>query len=321
MSMEWIVILAIGGGLAVVSLFIGLAIILGRRSIVEERLGQYTDRTYIPTRPVERKERKLSHFSEGLDKALKRRSFASGISTELARADLKLTVAEYLMLIFISVVIGFGIGFLISRTPVLALVGGVFGFFLPRWYVGWRQRRRVRAFNEGLGDTINLLTNSLRSGYSMLQAIETVSKEMSPPISTEFARVVKEVGLGLTIEEALANLLRRINSDDLDLLVTAINIQHEVGGNLADILESIAHTIRERVRIKGEIRVLTTQGRISGYIISFLPIALGFILFFINREYILSLFQHVCGWVMIVTASFAIATGFLAIRRIVNIEV
>jgi tight adherence protein B len=234
---------------------------------------------------------------------------------------LKLTVAEYLLLIFISTVVGFGIGFLITRTYVLALIGGILGFFFPRWYISRRQKKRVLAFNEQLGDTINLLVNSLHSGYSMLQAIETVSKEMSPPMSTEFARVVKEVGLGLTLEEALANLLRRINSDDLDLLITAINIQHEVGGNLADILESIAHTIRERVRIKGEIRVLTTQGRISGYIVSFLPIVLGFILFLINREYMLSLFQHVCGWIMVAMGSIAITMGFFAIRRIIRIEV
>jgi tight adherence protein B len=117
------------------------------------------------------------------------------------------------------------------------------------------------------------------------------------------------------------NMLRRIQSDDLDLMITAINVQHEVGGNLSEILEIIGYTIRERVRIKGEIRVLTAQGMISGYVISFLPIALALILYLMNPDYIAAMFQELCGWIMISVAVTGIITGFIAIQKIVRIEV
>jgi len=137
----------------------------------------------------------------------------------------------------------------------------------------------------------------------------------------EFARVVKEVGLGLSYEEALANLVRRIRSDDLDLMVTAINVQHEVGGNLAEILDTISYTIRERVRIQGEIRVLTGQTMLSGYIVGFLPIAITLLLFLMSRDYIMRMFQTTCGWIMIIVAVTIIASGFFAIKKIVTIDV
>jgi tight adherence protein B len=197
----------------------------------------------------------------------------------------------------------------------------VFGYFAPRLYVKRRQAQRLNAFNDQLGDAINLLANSLRSGYSLLQSLETVSREMAPPLATEFARVVQEVGLGLSIEQALANMLRRVRSDDLDMMVTAINIQHEVGGNLAEILETISFTIRERVRIKGEIRVLTAQQMLTAYIISFLPVGLGLILYAINHEYIGLLFSEPCGWIMVVVGVIIITAGYLVIRKIVAIEV
>jgi tight adherence protein B len=151
--------------------------------------------------------------------------------------------------------------------------------------------------------------------------MEAVAKELPPPIAIEFARVVREIGLGLSNEQAMNNMLRRIQSDDLDLMITAINVQHEVGGNLAEILEVIGFTIRERVRIKGEIRVLTAQGMMSGYVISFLPIVLGLILYLMNPDYISNMFQEFCGWIMIGVAVTGIVTGFIAIQKIVRIEV
>jgi len=151
--------------------------------------------------------------------------------------------------------------------------------------------------------------------------METVAKELPPPISVEFTRVVREIGLGLSNEQAMNNMLRRIQSDDLDLMITAINVQHEVGGNLSEILETIGHTIRERVRIKGEIRVLTAQGMISGYIISFLPVGLGLLLYLMNPNYMGAMFKELCGWIMVAVAVTGIITGFIAIQKIVRIEV
>src|SRR5581483_328303 len=145
-----------------------------------------------------------------------------------------------------------------------------------------------------------LFRSSLRSGYSVLQALEAISREAPDPGAMELRRVVQEVQLGIPMEEALAHLLGRMPSDDLDLVITAVNIQREVGGNLAEILEIIGHTIRERIKLKGEIRVLTSQGRITGYLISFLPITLAIFLDLINPDYVGRLFSDkLCGWPML----------------------
>ena len=150
---------------------------------------------------------------------------------------------------------------------------------LPRFWLARRKNGRLGAFNKQLPDTITLIANALRAGSSFLQAIELVVRESRPPISIEFARVIREVNLGLPFEQALENMVRRVRSDDLELMATAISIQHQVGGNLAEILDSIAYTIRERIRIKGEIRTLTAQQRLSGYVVGFLPIGLAGFLF------------------------------------------
>jgi tight adherence protein B len=172
-----------------------------------------------------------------------------------------------------------------------------------------------------LGDTLILLANSLRSGYSLLQSMETVSHELAVPMSVEFARVVREIGLGLTIEEALAHMLQRVTSEDLDLVITAINIQHEVGGNLSEILDTISHTIRERVRIKGQIRSMTAQARFSGYVITVLPVLLGIVMFMINPAYIGKMFNEPCGVMMLITGGVMILAGYMVIRQITNIEI
>jgi tight adherence protein B len=151
--------------------------------------------------------------------------------------------------------------------------------------------------------------------------METVAQQLPDPIATEFHRVTQEIALGLHYEEALNNMLSRVPSDDLDLMITAINIQGKVGGNLAEILDTIGHTIRERVRIKGEIRVLTAQQMISGYILTALPVVLGLVLYLINKTYIGRMFQDPCGWIMIGVAAIMIAIGFVIIRKIVDIEV
>jgi tight adherence protein B len=269
----------------------------------------------------EHEERGLGRFTEGMDKVLSRRGFATKISDRLAQANLRLTVTEYLIINVLSIIGAFFVGNILFGSWVLAVFAGIFGYFLPRIYVGFVKRQRLHKFNDQLGDTINLLVNGLRSGYSMLQAMETVARELPLPVSEEFTRVVQEVTLGLTNEQALNNMLRRIPSDDLDLMITAVNVQQEVGGNLAEILDIISYTIRERVRIQGEIRVLTAQGMLSGYVISFLPIGLGLIMFLMNRTYMMGMFRNPCGLIMIGVALFGIVTGFIAIQKIVRIEV
>ena len=294
----------------------------GSDSAIEERLDQFVAREADRKIGEEAAERTPSVFTKSLDQAVAGRGFAQNISTELARANMKLTVGEYLILIVTSILFtGLIFYIVMHQNPFLAFGGLVLGFFLPRMYVKYRQGKRLKDFNNQLGDAINLLANGLRSGYSLLQAMDAVAREMPPPIAEEFQRVVREIGLGLSNERAMNNLLRRIPSDDLDLMITAVNVQHEVGGNLSEILETISYTIRERVRIKGEIRVLTSQGMISGYVISFLPVGLGLVLFAMNPAYMGAMFKEPCGWAMVAIGVVMTTIGFLAIRKIVNIEV
>jgi tight adherence protein B len=269
-----------------------------------------------------------------LNKAVEQRDFGANMARELARADLKLKVSEYLA-IWVATIIGIPVfmylaGFALSalQNPILLLVGAVIGFLLPRMYVKRRQGKRLGAFNKQLPDTITLIANALRAGSSFLQAIELVVREARPPISTEFQRVIREVNLGLPFEQALENLVRRVRSDDLELMVTAISIQYQVGGNLAEILDSIAYTIRERVRIKGEIRTLTAQQRLSGYVVALLPIGLAGFLFVIAPGFLDPMFDAAVavagipvGVILIALGGFSMFIGFMAIRRIVDIEV
>jgi tight adherence protein B len=304
---------------AILILFIGLSR-TGRATdeAIEERLDRYAGRA-----PEEegKKGKKRRSAMDGLEEAVSRRGFASNIQTDLARADLKLRVAEFLALTMLMVILFFLLARLIFGSALMGLVFGIVGFFAPRIYVNFRKGQRLNAFNDQLGDTITLLANSLRSGFSIVQSMETVSQQLPDPIAGEFHRVTQEIGLGLHYEQALDNMMRRVPSEDLDLMITAINIQGKVGGNLAEILDTIGHTIRERVRIKGEIRVLTAQQMISGYILTGLPVVLGLVLYLINKTYIGRMFNDPCGWIMLGTAALMIIGGFLIIRKIVNIEV
>jgi tight adherence protein B len=171
---------------------------------------------------------------------------------------------------------------------------------------------------------LNLMVNGLRAGYSIMQAMEAVSKEMPAPISDEFRRVVQEMQLGIPMERALDNLLRRIPSEDLDLVITAINVQREVGGNLAEILDTISFTIRERVRIKGEIRVLTSQVMYSGRFLALMPILISLALWLLNRPYMMEFFNpetRVPGIIALSVGAIMIASGYFVMNRIATIDV
>lgn len=323
-------------GLALLVILGGaVASMMGRgASEVEERLSRYSGTEFDVASIEETSEGGASFvtpIAERLEKAVSRRDFAGAIKSELQRADLKLKVGEYLTLSIISV-IGFGlVGGLVFGGPLFAALGAVAGFFAPRIYVRQRASKRRKDFDNMLGDTLNLWVNALRSGYSVMQAMETIAAETPEPMATEFERVVQEVRLGLSLEEALNNLLLRIASPDMDLVVTAVNVQREVGGNLAEVLAIISHTIRERIRIKGEILVLTAQVMISGYIISGLPIALVLFLRLSNPEYIGELFVMEapwlvpgvvpCGWLVLGTGLMLIFGGFMALRKLADIEV
>jgi tight adherence protein B len=269
-----------------------------------------------------------------LNKAVEQRDFGANLARELARADLKLKVSEYLG-IWAASTVGIPLVMIVLspfisafQSPLIWVVGALVGFMLPRFWLGRRKNGRLGAFNKQLPDTITLIANALRAGSSFLQAIEMVVRESRPPISTEFARVIREVNLGLPFEQALENMVRRVRSDDLELMATAISIQHTVGGNLAEILDSIAFTIRERIRIKGEIRTLTAQQRLSGYVVGFLPIGLAGFLFIAAPDFMEPMFMRPpevlglpAGVVILLVGGFMMFIGFMIIRKIVDIEV
>jgi tight adherence protein B len=319
-----VIVLPLLAGGSILTLFLGLSRVIRSRSRVITRLGDVTA-AVSEEAPKKREEgeRPVPEVVVSLDRALARQSFAKRIATDLARANLKLTVAEFALVNLGIVAIGALMGAYLVRELWLigAVAGAVLGFIAPRIFLRLRQGRRLNAFNDQLGDTITLLANSLRSGYSLLQSMEMVARELPPPMSEEFERVTREIGLGLSNEDALQNLLRRITSDDLDMMITAINIHHEVGGNLSEILDTIGHTIRERVRIKGEIRTLTSMARYSGYIVTILPVAVAGLLFVMSNEYMSKLWQDPCGIQMIGLAAVGMFAGWIVIRRIVDIEV
>ncbi len=267
---------------------------------------------------------------ERLDRVVVQSKRGGNIQRDLARADVKLTVTEYIIIKFLCALVGAGFGIFVGRASMEAmfasgLAGAVVFSFLPNLYLFIQARRRVKAFNNQLGDTITMMANALRGGYSFLQTLDMVSREAPAPMSSEFRRVVQEVGLGRSTEDALQNLLRRMPSDDLELLITAVSIQMEVGGNLAQILDTIGHTIRERVRIKGEIQTLTAQGRISAWVITGLPVGLAIFISMVNPDYMAPIFTLGMppeAWCCLpVTAGVMIVIGYFAIMKIIDIDV
>ena len=320
--------LIIGGGVIILLLIIGLVVsINSEQSLVEERLGRFLDEGDQRGESAG-EEAARSIVTDWMNRRVAASSMGDRVARELARADLKFKVVEYYALIIISVIAVAGLAVLLQPSPISAIIGGVIGFFIPRFYVRRQQAVRLGKFNDQLGDMLNLMVNGLRAGYSTMQALEAVSRELPSPISDEFRRVVQEMQIGIPMEKALENLLRRIPREDLDFVVTAINVQREVGGNLAEILDTISFTIRERVRIKGEIRVMTAQVRTSGAVLSLIPLFLGVGLWFLSPDYIGAFFdespsvpQPLCGIIAVGVIVGMIVAGYFVMQKIADIEV
>lgn len=314
-------ILFIGGGLVFFLLAVGAIVsLMGERSLVEERLGPYFDEQELK----EAKD-KTSPVGDWLNTRVEKSSYGGRIARELARADLKLKPAEYIALM---VIFGFGVGFVAwffgGQSIIVGMLGAGVGMLIPRVYVRQQQGKRLVRFSEQLPDMLGLMVNGLRAGFSIMQAMEAVSKELPPPISDEFRRVVQEIQIGLTIDRALDNLYRRIPSEDLDLTITAMNVQREVGGNLAEILDTISYTIRERVRIKGEIRVLTSQVVYSSRFLSSMPVFIAVALWFMNRPYMMMFFNpdtRLIGIPVLIFGGLMIFSGYMVMSKIAAIEV
>lgn len=310
-------------------LFIGYNLLMADKRVINRRLARYVDRSAAPANleidslsENKRQQRSgLRSLIRTVSQYVEQPQLTRWFEHRLVQAGIPMRGSEFLVICGgLAALAALFLSFL-SGNLLFGLVGAVGGFVGPVLFLRIKIDRRTAAFNNQLGDALVLIANSLRTGYSFMQAVEMVSREMPRPIGDEFARVLKEMNLGVATEEAMNNLAKRVNSDDLDLVITAVLIQRQVGGNLAEVLDNIAGTIRERVKIKGKIKTLTAQGRISGIIIGLLPIAVGFVIYLINPEYIKVLFSHPTGRAMLAAGVVSQLLGMVIIRKIINIEV
>ncbi|HWI54483.1 MAG TPA: type II secretion system F family protein [Desulfobacteria bacterium] len=301
-----------------------LMVTSGRREL-ERRMRTYTarigelDRGINPLQRIKTFNLKVA-FREA-SQIFSGKAFTKKMESELLKAEVPLRGEEYIML---NVLLVIGLSFMalvLTRTAVLAWLGGIVGFVAPKILLSRLKAKRIQKFNSQIGDSLVVMSNSLRAGFSFLQSMEMVSREMPSPISDEFAHALREMNLGTPTEEALVNLTNRVDSEDIDLVITAVLIQRQVGGNLAEVLDSISHTIRERVRIKGEIKTLTAQGRVSGIIVGILPVVIGLILSVINPSYIGVLFTNQIGWAFIAAGVISQTVGIALIKKTVDIKI
>ncbi|MBI2886156.1 MAG: type II secretion system F family protein [Chloroflexi bacterium] len=328
------ILLGLAVVVGIILLFVGIMQTLEQSSEFEQRLDTVMGRQ----RPADTKALEAGGqggattgqaVAAAVEKALIKRGYGTNVQESLSRADLKFTVGEYMVLRFVTALLGAGLGYiagltnsLIQGVPLPFAVAGLFiGYMAPRYWVGNRASGRLAAFNSQLPETVNLLSNALRSGNSIAQAMALASREAPYPTNGEFARVVAEMSLGVPPEQALSNLMRRVPSGDLDLMITAVNVSAEVGGNLAEVLEKIGETIRQRIRLKGDIETLTAQQQGAGYIVSILPLLIGIVLFLLNGKYMKPMFSGFPYLCLPICAGLMIFIGFLAMKKITDIKV
>jgi len=246
--------------------------------------------------------------------------YSAHIQREALRAGMFLRGEEIMVLQIVMACVFAAIVKLLGGLNVLAFLGAVLGWILPIVFISGKKNKRYKAFDSQLGDTIALISNSLKVGHSFLQAVDSVVREMPDPMADEFGRLLNEMRLGVQTEEALHNLMERVVSKDLDLMVTAIMIQRQTGGNLSSILDQITVTIRDRVRIKNEVKTLTAQGRLSGIIVALLPVLLGVAIAIIDIDYVSLLIEEPLGKIMLGGAILSEILGYLIIKKIVDIK-
>jgi len=253
------------------------------------------------------------------------RGMAMRIAAELAKADVPLKANEYVAIQFLAVTLSLSFGMIIFKNIAVAVGLAVLGYFTPVVWVKIKKMQRVREFNEQILDTLIMLANGLKAGYSFLQAMEMVSREAPPPMGKELKRVLKENSLGVNLEDTLLALNDRVESEDWDLVTTVVLIQRQVGGNLAEILDKIGFVIRQRMRIKGDIQTKTAQAKISGLLVGALPIGIGFMIYLINPKFIMKLFTFKSGgfrgWYVVIAGVLWEVLGMYIIMKIVDIEV
>ena len=246
---------------------------------------------------------------------------ARGLDLKMQKAGIPLLGTEFLLLLLLSFFITIVIAFIVSKKLYVGFMIAI-AVVMAEWiYVLLKVDRREAAFTNQLGDCLMMVANAMRAGFSFLQAMELISKEMEPPISDEFKHVMRDIGLGASVERALDDMDKRVSSPDFSLVVIAVLIQQQVGGYLAHILDTISATIQDRIRMRREVRTLTAQGRMSGWVLAALPVALGALLSVITPNYLEPLFKETIGQIAIGVATVMVIIGFIVIQRIVDIDV
>lgn len=240
---------------------------------------------------------------------------------KLAQASILMKPEEFLGISVLSAILGALLFYVLLKIGLIIIPGFAIGFIIPDLFLYQMKRNRVKKLNRQLPEALNMISNGIRAGFSFTQAMSAASIELSAPISDEFKRVIRDNSLGKPMEEALLNMAYRTEDEDVEMLVSALNIQRQVGGNLTEILDIISHTIRERVKIKGEIKTLTASSKLSAWVISIVPIAIAIIIMIINPDYIKIMFTSSIGILMLITSVIMELIGVFLLVKIVNIDI
>lgn len=256
-----------------------------------------------------------------VQRALADKSFAQSLELKLIRADWNMRVSEFLAACGLCGIAGLLAGMLLLGYLLFGLVLAVVGCIVPYLLLRFAVKRRIGKLDKQLVEMLVMMSNSLKAGFGLMQAVDQCARQLDPPLANELKQLRRDTQIGSTIEEAVTEFGQRIGSYDLDIVVTAILVQRNVGGNLSEILDNTAHTIRERERIRGEIKALTAEGMMSGIIIGILPPALAGIFTVMNHDYMMLLFTDPLGRLALATALVMECMGVYAIKKIVSIEV
>lgn len=256
-----------------------------------------------------------------LDQLLQALPFTARLRLLLSQADSSWTVGKLLFGSLLLALVAFWVGTFKIPTLPLAAAAGVFAGAVPYIFLVGKRAQRMRRFDELLPDAIDLMSRGLKAGHAVNSAIEMVAQEVPDPVGTEFRRVFEEQNFGLPMREALINLANRVPLPDVNFVVTAMLVQRETGGNLAEILDKTVTVIRERFRLRGQLRIYTAQGRLTGWILTALPFGMFFILNFLNPDYEGIMLTDPMGQKLLYLGIILIAVGWYAIRKVIDIKV
>jgi tight adherence protein B len=287
------------------------------KKIVRKRLSALAARTDLEAihDDVMKEKRKSGKHSKKQSKLISKR-----FEDSLVTSGIKLTGREYLFAWIGTTTLPVAILAVLGKSFISVLGAGIVGFIIPPFLVHRARKKRQQLFNMQLSEALIVMGNCIKSGYSFQQAMESVAKDMQPPISGEFSAVLREMRFGVAMEEALGHMVERTGSPDIGLLVSAVVASSQVGANLSDILDNISATIKDRIKIRDEVRVLTAQGRMSGLIIGLLPVVIALMLMLMNPDFIMAFFESTLGKILLAVGAFLEVIGFFAVKKVVDIK-